>query len=498
MRRLKHPHIVEVADDFWKHGELIIVMDLALHGDLHDHVEHELKMCLATNSVFPGLGRSEFASRHVVRQLLDAIGHMHERGVIHRDLKLENVLVMSSRPASWRAANGVDTHSTELLDVKIADFGLSKYMGDKPVLARCRSQVGSPGFVAPEVLHTDSYDERVDYWSLGVMLYVVLCGQLPFTASKRQDIIEWHAAAVTGGITNCEAWKRASIDARKLVTGLLDTDPEMRFGLEGCLASAWLVEDDDEMVPAQPQAAITALSGHTGDALDSVELLLRDGQRQKCGNAGGTAQHEIGLLPDELILGVAHEDNGSYLGSSLTAFTSKGHVIMLQGSWAQPRHIFLAPAGHEVVDLHFEGGELFRLDTAAVAPNGAGSVACVGGRVGDAVDKVELTMRDGSVRQHGDRGGKRCGPWALQRGEFIVAAEHTTHPQGFLGSSIAFYTSQGRVLTLEGAAAPRTQRFAVPAGRQMCGLGFEDSRLASVATCPQNGDLSATIQHAVA
>mmetsp|Transcript_39980 Transcript_39980/g.103500 ORF Transcript_39980/g.103500 Transcript_39980/m.103500 type:complete len:580 (+) Transcript_39980:59-1798(+) len=497
MRRLQHPSIAQVVDDFREEDECVIIMDLAPLGDLHNHLEKELRMSNALGKVvFAGLGGSEFASKHVARQLLDAVGYMHKQGVIHRDLKLENILVMGSQPAKGALP--------EFLDVKVSDFGLSKYLGEaevQPCMKRSKSLIGTLYYMAPEIIHEASYDMMVDYWSLGVMLYMLLCGKLPFNfnSGRRGDsIAEMHAALLTKGISNCMEWHRASADARALVMGLLEVDPELRMDAERCFETAWLWEDPRHEAPLQ--AAVAALRCRTGCAVDSFGLTLRDGQQESCGGIGGWVQHELHLQPDELILGVVQEDISAHLGASITVFTSNGNVIALQGDWAQPRHVHLAPAGHEIVGLHFEAGELVHPHTAAVAPDGQGSVARVAGRVWDAVDKVEFEMHDGLVRAFGGDGGRQTGHWELEDGELIIAAEQTpwSHCPHFLGSSVAFYTNRGRVLSIDGAAAPRSRRFAVSDGRQVCGLGFEGCSLVSVTTCPVDGDLSAVTVHAVA
>mmetsp|Transcript_92267 Transcript_92267/g.238128 ORF Transcript_92267/g.238128 Transcript_92267/m.238128 type:complete len:393 (-) Transcript_92267:614-1792(-) len=289
MRRLEHPCIMKVVEDFWERGERIIVMDFAQHGDMHCHIEQELMACQA--DVFPGHGGSELASRHVVRQLLGAIGYMHKNRVIHRDLKLHNVLIMDKRVASGCVTTGSDPAPTELLAIKISDFGLSRYTGDhdKPAFS---DKVGTPAFVAPEVVQEDHYDEMVDYWGLGVMVYVMLCGELPFDAGKcRANFVNWHTAAVALGISECEEWRQASAEARALVKGLLDADPQARYGLERSLESAWLAQTDD--APAQSQVALGPLNPPTGTsaARDSGDRRLQAGGQQRtwCGVGGGAS-----------------------------------------------------------------------------------------------------------------------------------------------------------------------------------------------------------------
>eukprot|EP00913_Durusdinium_trenchii_P018761 g17630.t1 len=101
-------------------------------------------------------------------QLVDGLGFLHRQNIIHRDLKLENVLI------SDRHREGKLT----LFNVKISDFGLSKAVADCAV-ETLNSVVGTQRYVAPEVLRRPvSYDYRVDFWSLGILTYLLLAGRL--------------------------------------------------------------------------------------------------------------------------------------------------------------------------------------------------------------------------------------------------------------------------------------------------------------------------------
>merc|ERR1712203_1176817 len=99
-------------------------------------------------------------ARYVSRQLVDGLALLQELGIIHRDLKLENVLV----------AKQVVKQGEVWLDIKIADFGLSKVVGDR--YSDAQTLVGSPRYMAPEVLARGAHDFRADLWSLGVLMHV--------------------------------------------------------------------------------------------------------------------------------------------------------------------------------------------------------------------------------------------------------------------------------------------------------------------------------------
>eukprot|EP00439_Symbiodinium_sp_Y106_P082551 s498_g22.t1 len=175
---------------------------------------------------------NEAEARHIFLQLLEGVGYMHARGVLHRDLKPENILVAGSRPADAPA-------SGQLYDVKIADFGLSKAIGGGASLARTR--VGTPQYWAPEVLDVQkrggSYDQAADFWGLGAVLFVMLCGRYPFDGQKQalDDQIRTASYSMTGS-----RWRNISEAAKSLVRGLLRVNPVDRLSLDDCLSHPWV------------------------------------------------------------------------------------------------------------------------------------------------------------------------------------------------------------------------------------------------------------------
>merc|ERR1712232_571392 len=105
---------------------------------------------------------SEKTAAELVLNIVSAVKYLHDRQIAHRDLKPTNLLLKNEH---------------DLTNVKIADFGLSKIMGDNNMM---QTACGTPIYVAPEVLSGEAYDKEVDMWSVGVITYILLCGFPPF------------------------------------------------------------------------------------------------------------------------------------------------------------------------------------------------------------------------------------------------------------------------------------------------------------------------------
>eukprot|EP00826_Nyctotherus_ovalis_P061634 TRINITY_DN878_c0_g2_i1.p1 TRINITY_DN878_c0_g2~~TRINITY_DN878_c0_g2_i1.p1 ORF type:complete len:146 (-),score=26.09 TRINITY_DN878_c0_g2_i1:432-869(-) len=133
-------------------------MQLMQGGDLYDYLEkREFKV-------------SEERARTIAHSLATALFYLHSYGIVHRDIKLDNVLM---------------TDCTDSADSKLMDFGLSKMIGPNE---HCKEPFGTVGYAAPEVIGGKSYDKAVDIWSLGVVVYILLTGTTPFVGESEQEI----------------------------------------------------------------------------------------------------------------------------------------------------------------------------------------------------------------------------------------------------------------------------------------------------------------------
>ncbi|KAJ3073834.1 hypothetical protein HDU98_000504, partial [Podochytrium sp. JEL0797] len=147
-----HNHIVTLYEYFETPNSLYLVMDLCTGGELFEWIMEK------------GTFYEEDAAE-IIRTVVDCVAYLHDNNVVHRDIKPENLL--------FRSKNSL----TELM---IADFGLSKTLDPENADLLLKSTVGTPGYMAPEILRRQGHGKPVDMWAIGVMTYFLLCGYFPF------------------------------------------------------------------------------------------------------------------------------------------------------------------------------------------------------------------------------------------------------------------------------------------------------------------------------
>jgi len=222
---MEHPCITKVEEVVEAEDLMIIVMEFANGGELFDQVVKDYK----ANDLYERKAKLQFY------QVVDTVKYMHSKQVCHRDLKLENLLL--AQPGS-------------LSLIKVSDFGLSKVWGESLL----HSYVGTPVYMAPEVLAMGEkkvlmgYTSKADCWSLGVILYLLLCGKHPFSKGEEmiQNIMEGKIRSMTGSM-----WDSVSSTAKNLVRALLETDPGKRLSASQVLEHPWFSCDQDVCIMAR-------------------------------------------------------------------------------------------------------------------------------------------------------------------------------------------------------------------------------------------------------
>jgi len=208
LRLLKHPNINQMVETFDTKNHLYIVLELLEGENLFENI---VKRRVYT----------EKDAANVIKQVGRACEYMHARGIIHRDLKPENLVYM-------------DTNYDQIC---VTDFGLSKYMDHTQ--SQTKTACGTPAFVAPEVLRQEPYGTEVDMWSLGTILYIMLCGYPPFV-EKNLPLL--YKAIKKGRVKfNKPYWDNISEDAKSCVRGLLQLDIKDRLTPTDLLKHKWII-----------------------------------------------------------------------------------------------------------------------------------------------------------------------------------------------------------------------------------------------------------------
>uniref|UniRef100_A0A8C2ZS77 protein kinase C n=1 Tax=Cyclopterus lumpus TaxID=8103 RepID=A0A8C2ZS77_CYCLU len=206
LQSLRHLGIVNLECMFETPEKVFVVME-KLHGDM-------LEMILSSEK-----GRlPERLTKFLITQILAALRHLHFKNIVHCDLKPENVLLASADPFP---------------QVKLCDFGFARIIGEKSFR---RSVVGTPAYLAPEVLLNQGYNRSLDMWSVGVIMYVSLSGTFPFNEDEEiNDQI--HNAAF---MYPPNPWKQISNDATDLINNLLQVKMRKRYSVDKSLSHVYL------------------------------------------------------------------------------------------------------------------------------------------------------------------------------------------------------------------------------------------------------------------
>lgn len=153
--RLRHPSVVKLYETFETKRHIMLVMELCAGGDLLNFVRKR-KKC------------EESLAKILFKQIIEGIGYIHSKSILHRDIKLDNILL---------DGKGL---------VKIADFGVSKTVKPGEIMYE---QSGTPAYIAPEIIKNEGYRGfRADLWSAGVVLFALLFGTVPFKANNMKDL----------------------------------------------------------------------------------------------------------------------------------------------------------------------------------------------------------------------------------------------------------------------------------------------------------------------
>lgn len=202
-RRLHHPNVMQLYEVIATEQYIWMVSELCAGGELYDY--------LVENEVL-----AEPEARRIFGQLCLAVAYVHSKGIVHRDLKLENILL------------------DERCNVKLGDFGFTREFEKKRLMD---TFCGTTGYASPEMLAGKKYTgEEVDIWSLGVILYALLCGALPFDDDS-ESVMKDKILRGDFEIPDC-----LSEEAQSLIASILQQDPSKRPSIQAILAHPWFTK----------------------------------------------------------------------------------------------------------------------------------------------------------------------------------------------------------------------------------------------------------------
>mmetsp|Transcript_1794 Transcript_1794/g.4043 ORF Transcript_1794/g.4043 Transcript_1794/m.4043 type:complete len:572 (-) Transcript_1794:316-2031(-) len=234
MKELDHPNIVKLYASFEDRANYYLVTEFCAGGELLDKIVKQGHL-------------TEAQAASVVQQVLRAVFYMHEINLAHRDLKPENFLLADDGPIS----------EDNLL--KLIDFGIATRCEPGAVLTEL---CGTPFYVSPQVV-TRRYDKRCDLWSVGVIMYTLLAGTVPFRGTDEEILRKVRVGIVP---YPPEVWGSISGAAKHLIRGLLTRNPDTRMTAEAALAHKWIVN-------VAPQAKKATLPADLIDRLNSFRKL---------------------------------------------------------------------------------------------------------------------------------------------------------------------------------------------------------------------------------
>ena len=222
MRKISHPFIIKLYRVYENDNYVSLVLDYVDGGSLYQRIHKQEK--------FP-----EEVAAKFTKNMLEVLRYLHSLNVVHRDLKPENILM--------------STYDNDY-EFKLCDFGLACIAGDDQVL-RC----GSPGYVAPEILLKKAYNNKVDIFSAGIILFIILSGRAPFYGKNSNEILIKNRECRL--VFHDKYWGHISKECKSFVMKLTEPDPDARFSADQALRDPWLSDSYNSMDFLLPSTAKT-------------------------------------------------------------------------------------------------------------------------------------------------------------------------------------------------------------------------------------------------
>ncbi|XP_026104635.1 serine/threonine-protein kinase 17A [Carassius auratus] len=212
------PRVVNLHQVYETASEMVLVLEYAAGGEI-------FTQCVADRDE----AFSEEDVKRLMKQILEGVSFLHRNNVVHLDLKPQNILLTSACPVG---------------DIKVVDFGLSRLVSSGQEL---REIMGTPEYVAPEILNYEPISTATDMWSIGVLAYVMLTGISPFLGDDKQETF-LNISQINISYSE-EELQRLDGDAISFIKSLLIKEPESRASAEDCLKHQWLQPEESVSEP---------------------------------------------------------------------------------------------------------------------------------------------------------------------------------------------------------------------------------------------------------
>jgi len=251
MKKVFHRHVVHLEEVYETSKKLLLVMELCDRGGLDDLLKKRGRF-------------DEKETLCVMKQLISAVVYLHENNIVHRDLKLDNILL--SEPES----------EENPINIKVTDFGLSYIRGGVGSDYMMQQVCGTPMYMAPEVITNLGYSERCDVWSCGVIMYYLLHGDPPFVANTEDELHDLIKKAQLD--YSKQHWETVTPSAKQLMDWMMRVDPARRCSAKEVLHDPWI----------QGTAHTT-----NGPRLNVLDLMNEELRRQKLEESQNNNKDEV-------------------------------------------------------------------------------------------------------------------------------------------------------------------------------------------------------------